>query len=340
MVITASAVMMTFVLPLRVRGDLVRLFVVLGIIFFCCWFLSAPEAIALEERLIAVIMTDSHPRYEEVHSAFTETLQPACGSDCRIYVQTPNADTMSLRNSVRKAVALGAELIVTYGPSATLAAQAESLSTPTLFADVYDPVALNLVSADKMTGHNMTGVRGDAPLQALLKYFLEATEANSLAVLYDDASPEANLQKIILQDYGVKRGAEVMLFPVVDLKDHDAILQGMPEVVDGLFLANSEHSESYLERVIGFADEHQIPVLTQRAGAAELGAFMVLQTSAVEQGEKVAEMAKAIMAGKNVEEIKMYKPHKVDFIVNLKVANRYNINVPFQTLSVASGVVR
>ena len=332
--------MMTFVLPLRVRGDFVRLFVVLGIIFFCGWLLSAPEAIALEERLIAVIMTDSHPRYEDVHSAFTEALQPACDSDCRIYVQTPNADTMSLRNSVRKAVALGAELIVTYGPSATLAAQAESLSTPTLFADVYDPVALNLVSADKMTGHNMTGVRGDAPLQALLKYFLEATKANSLAVIYDNASPEANLQKIILQDHGVKRGAEVMLFPIVDLKDHDAALQSMPEGVDGLFLANSEHSESYFERVIGFADERQILVFTQRAGAAEVGAFMVLQTSAVEQGEKVAEMAKAILAGKNVEEIKMYKPRKVEFIVNLKVANRYNINIPFQTLSVASRLVR
>ena len=340
MVITASVVMMTFVLPLRVRGDFVRLFVVLGIIFFCGWLLSAPEAIALEERLIAVIMTDSHPRYEDVHSAFTEALQPACDSDCRIYVQTPNADTMSLRNSVRKAVALGAELIVTYGPSATLAAQAESLSTPTLFADVYDPVALNLVSADKMTGHNMTGVRGDAPLQALLKYFLEATKANSLAVIYDNASPEANLQKIILQDHGVKRGAEVMLFPIVDLKDHDAALQSMPEGVDGLFLANSEHSESYFERVIGFADERQILVFTQRAGAAEVGAFMVLQTSAVEQGEKVAEMAKAILAGKNVEEIKMYKPRKVEFIVNLKVANRYNINIPFQTLSVASRLVR
>ena len=332
--------MMSLALPLKVRGDFVRRFVVLGIIFFCCWLLSAPEAIALEERLIAVIMTDSHPRYQDVHSAFAEAIQPACGSDCRIYVQTPHGDTMSLRNSVRKAVALGAELIITYGPSATLAAQAESLSTTTLFADVYDPVALDLVSADKMTGHNMTGVRGDAPLQALLKYFLETTKAKSLAVLYDDTSPEANLQKIILQDYGVKRGAEVMLFPVVDLKDHDAALQSMPEGVDGLFLANSEHSESYFERVIGFADERQILVFTQRAGAAEVGAFMVLQTSAVEQGEKVAEMAKAILAGGKAEEIKMYKPRKVEFIVNLKVANRYNINIPFQTLSVASRLVR
>ena len=104
----------------------------------------------------------------------------------------------------------------------------------------------------------MTGVRGDAPLQALLKYFLEATRANNLAVLYDDASPEAIRQKIILQDYGVKKGVDVMLLPVVDFKDHDAALQNLPEGVDGLFLADSEHSESYFEHVIGRQNDSEL----------------------------------------------------------------------------------
>ncbi len=316
-----------------------RPFIAIGIILLCSWFLSAAEAIALEKRLVAVIMADSRPRYQNIHRVFVKALQPACGSDCRIYVQTPNADTMSLRNSVRKAVALGAEVIVTYGPSAALAAQAEALSTPTLFADVYDPVGLNLVSANKLTGHNMTGVQGDAPIQTLIKYFIEATNAKQLAVLYDPQSPEANLQKFALQEQGTKRGVSVTLLPVFDLKDHDAALQKMPENIDGLFLADSEHIGSYLEQVIGFANERQLPVFTQRAGASESGAFMVLETSAAEQGEKVAEMVKSVLAGQNTQEIRMEKPRKVAFIINLKVAKRYHINVPFQTLSVASRVV-
>lgn len=316
-----------------------RPFIAIWIILLCSWFLSAAEVSALEKRLVAVIMADSRPRYQDIHRVFVEALQPACDSDCRIYVQTPNADTMSLRNSVRKAVALGAEVIVTYGPSAALAAQAESLSTPTLFADVYDPVGLELVSANQLTGHNMTGVQGDAPIQTLIKYFIEATHAKQLAVLYDQQSPEANLQKLALQEQGVKRGVSVTLLPVLDPKNHGAALQKMPENIDGLFLANSEHSGSYLEQVIGFANERQLPVFTQRAGASESGAFMVLETSAAEQGEKVAEMVKSVLAGQNTEEIRMEKPRRVAFIINLKVARRYNINVPFQTLSVASRVV-
>lgn len=317
-----------------------RQFIAFGIISLLCLLLNTPEALAVEKRLIAVIMTESQPRYQAIHSAFAEAFHTYGGSECRIYVQTPNADTMSLRNSVRKAVALGAELIITYGPSATLAAQAESLSTTTLFADVYDPVALGIVSADTKTGHHLTGVRGDAPLQTLVKYFLEATKADNLAVLYDDASPEASRQKAILQEYITKKKLDVRLFPILGYKDHATALEALPENIDGLFLANGERGELYVEQVIKIADKLQIPVFSQREGVAEIGALMVLQTSAVEQGAKVAEMAKAILAGEKAEEIQVHKPHEVEFIVNIDVAKRYEISIPFQTLSVASRVVR
>jgi putative ABC transport system substrate-binding protein len=329
-----------FAPPLRGWGDFVRSFVLAGIILLCGWLLNTSEAFALEKRLIAVIMANSQPRYHDVHAVFVESLQPVLSSDDLIYVQTPNADFMSLRNSVRKAVALDADLIITYGPSATLAAQAESPSMPTLFVDVYDPVGLQLVSADKLTGRNMTGVRGDAPLQSLLTYFLEATQVNSLAVLFDSESTEANLQKDLIYNHCTKRGVVVTPLPVVKLSDHETPLQALPADVGGIFLANSEHSESHLEYVIGFADARKIPVITQRAGAAAFGAFMVLETSATEQGEKIAEMARAVLAGKKAEEIPMYKPHRVEFVVNLQVAKRYGLNVSFQTLSVASRIVR
>ena len=67
---------------------------------------------------------------------------------------------------------------------------------------------------------------------------------------------------------------------------------------------------------------------------------MVLETSAVEQGEKLAEMAGQVFSGKAIDDIPLHKPRQVAFVINLKVAKEYGINVPFQTLSVASRVVR
>ena len=102
-----------------------RHFLLSTLIICLCGFWQPSKAVA-EERLIAVVMANSQPRYKEVHAAFAKQAADFCGKDCRIYVQIPNADIMSLRNSVRKAVALGAELIITYGALATIAAKAET----------------------------------------------------------------------------------------------------------------------------------------------------------------------------------------------------------------------
>lgn len=315
-------------------------FFILCVLLATCWLGNIAESIAAEDRLIAVIMANSQQRYQDIHAVFVDNARTFCDDHCRIYVQTPNADIMSLRNSVRKATALGADLIVTYGPAASLAAKTESSPVPTIFADVYDPVKLKLVSAKSLTGRNMTGIRGDAPIQALFKYFVEAIRAETLAVLFDTGSPVSTLQKAILEDRAKKKGMTTILLPVDSQMDHLKPLQALPADIDGLFLASSEHTETQLLEILAFAATRQLPVMTQHAGTAELGAFMVLQTSIVEQGEKLAEIAGQVLAGKKASGIPMYKPRQVEFVVNLKIAREYGIHVPLQTLSVASRVVR
>lgn len=201
-------------------------------------FTPCPDAGA-DQRLIAVVMVNSQPRYEEVHAAFVNQSKSYRADACKFYVQTPNADIMSLRNAVRKAVAIGSDLIVTYGPLATLAAKAEVPPVPTLFADVYDPVGLGVVSAETLTGRKMTGVRGDAPIQGLLKYFNDAVEVSKMAVLYDIHSPEAILQKEVFEASGKRRGIKIVALGVGEDDDHLLPLQKLTDDIDVLFIASS-----------------------------------------------------------------------------------------------------
>lgn len=314
-------------------------FLVLSIILLNGWLGLPSVAVAAEERLIAVVLANDSSRYRDIHAVFVENAQSFCADSCKIYVQTPNSDVMSLRNSVRKAVALGAELIVTYGASASLAAQAEAPPMPTLFADVYDPVQLGLVSAKTQTGRKMTGIRGDAPIQALFKYFVETTKIKKLTVLYDTNSPEGLLQKAVLEVSGKKRGVIIDALASESTKDHALLLKNLPDETESLFLTNSEYADEHLGQVLEFADTRHLPVVTQHAGAAEHGAFMVLETSAEEQGEKLAEMAGLVLSGTVINDMPVRKPRDVAFVVNLRVAKECDINVPFQTLSVASRVV-
>jgi putative ABC transport system substrate-binding protein len=304
------------------------------------WLWTTSEAFADEERLIAVIISTSQPRYQDIHSIFVELSKDFCSEHCQIYVQNPNADVMSLRNSVRKAVALSADLIVTYGPAASLAAKAESPKSPVLFVDVYDPVGLGLVSGKSLTGHNMTGIRGDAPVQALFKYFTETIPVDKLVVLYDEDCPESLLQRAVLEESAKKKGVEIVSLSGTGIRGQVFPFQSIPGDADGIFLATSEFTWLHLNDILSFAEERSLPVVSEFAGGAEEGIFMVLETSVEEQGEKLAEMAGQVLSGTKINEITMYKPHRVSFIVNLKVAKKLDISVPFQTLSVASRVVR
>ncbi len=323
----------------RAWGDFVRRFLLSALIIGSCGF-WVPSKAAAEARLIAVIMANSQPRYHDIHSVFVKNAGDFCGKDCRIYVQTPNADIMSLRNSVRKAIALGAELIVVYGPLATIAAQAEVPPVPTLFVDVYDPVGLKIVSAKTRTGRNMTGIRGDAPVQGLFKYFTDTVEVRKLGIIYDIHSPEALLQKRILEESSKRKGIVVFSAGIGDSHNYLAPLGTLPADVDGVFVASSEHYENQLDYVLGYTNARRIPVITQLAGAADDGAFMALETSTLEQGEKLAEMARQVLSGTDVNQIPMHKPHNISFVINLKVAKGLGLKVPIQTLSVASRVVR
>ena len=76
------------------------------------------------EKTIGVVMSGDLPRYQEAHKAFVSALARAGfdQSKVAIYVQAPNPDQLSWTNSVRKFVAVEADVIVTYGAPAALAA--------------------------------------------------------------------------------------------------------------------------------------------------------------------------------------------------------------------------
>ena len=84
--------------------------------------MSAP---ARAQQILAAIVTADLPRYQKVYDTMAKVLQAGGFSDdkLKLFKQSPNADKMSLTNSLRRAEASGATLIVTYGSHATLIAK-------------------------------------------------------------------------------------------------------------------------------------------------------------------------------------------------------------------------
>lgn len=287
---------------------------------------------------IAVILPTSPPHLAKIYEVFVQQFAglPAGRTAPRFYLQHPNDDPMSLRNSARKAVALNADLIIAIGTSAALAAKAETFETPVLFADVIEPEAIGLVTQNKRDNQLATGVRGNAPLQTLFKLLREMTSVSKLALILDGDIGDKQLTAV-LKDAAKRRGFEVVPISVRD-KSAAAVVRAVTESgADGVFFV--EDKEKF-QPILDLAQEKKLPVISIAPGMAERGALLVMEVSPEEQGKVLAEMAKQLMEGAFPEHLPVAAPRQSGIIINLKSAQQYGMQIPFEVLSQATRVIR
>lgn len=303
---------------------------------------GAAPAVAAEKTFVAVIITGDLERYRLAHDVFVQRLKDEGLDDqkLQIYVQTPNPDTMSWVNSIRKAVGVGADVIVTYGAPATLSAKRESRGIPVIFADVYDPIGLNLVREIGVPTKNIAGVSGKTPMETLIKTFREISPAKTMGVLYSSIDEGSILQLRKLEDLAKKTNITLIPRDVVSPKEIGAALQELAGRVESLFVTDSAVLALKIKEIVPFAAQQQWPVISQIPTLCDLGAMITLEADPIEQGEVAAGLLTSLLSGTPTTDMELHTPRKVNLVINLKVARSLNLKVPFQALSVATRVVR
>jgi len=300
---------------------------------------SSAEA---KEQFVAVVITGDLPRYKEAHEAFVKVLQTGGLTEdkVKIYVQTPNPDPMSWINSIRKAVGVGADLIVTYGAPASLAAKKESRNVPVLFADVYDPVALGIVKDLVVPGGEITGVSGKTPLETLIKAYNEIQPARKMGVVFSSDDKGSVLQVEQLEGLAKAQGFKVLKQDVKRPDDLANALNSLSGQVDSLFAAESALLNLKMDDILDFSLQNKLPLLSQTPGLSDRGALITLEADPAEQGQLVAVYALQILAGKKAHTLPVFTPKKVSLVINMKMAEKMNLKVPFQALSMATRVIK
>jgi putative ABC transport system substrate-binding protein len=81
-------------------------------------------------------------------------------------------------------------------------------------------------------------------------------------------------------------------------------------------------------------------VISQRYGAADKGALITLEADPVEQGEMLAEIARRVIEGELPEDIPPLIPRRISLTINLAVARRLGIDVPFTVLTQTTRVLQ
>jgi len=322
-------------------------------------FVTGVSAAPPPPPLVAVILPRDNFRFQTMHAAFLASfgqVTTVVGKP-RLYVQSPNPDIMSLRNSIRKATAIGADLIVVYGTRAATAARQEDFTEPLIFADVFEPVAMGLVPSMQQGGNLITGVCGYAPVQTLFKVFQETFGAGRMGILTEARYPSAKIQAEFLHNMICRHvdpagGAERALQPAVpcrlevvatDLQVAQGVTQAIKRIegkIDVIYLSDILPTDRQAEELLAYATRAGLPVISQRYGTADKGALMTLEADPIEQGEKLAEIARRVIDGELPEDVPPMIPRRVSLIVNLAVARQLGIDVPFSVLTHTTRVVQ
>jgi len=295
-----------------------------------------------EQQLVAVILPGDLPRYGEAHAAFLKILENGgYGEDkVKVFVQKPNADRMSILNSLRRASSAGAELLITYGGAATDGAAQEAKKSVVLFADVYDPVGLEIVNTLGAPGVNRSGASSMTPMAPLIEALAAIVPGKKIGVLYSGDDKDSVLQVQELQVLGEKLGFSLLKQDVGTPQEAAGAVGKLAGKADVLFLSNGLMIGATTPELLALAAAKKLPVISQIPGLAEQGALINLEADPEEQGKLLAVHTLQVLGGQKAFILPVRSPKKIALVINLKTAGALGLSVPPKTLAAATRVVR
>lgn len=310
-----------------IPGQIYNLFTVI----VTCLLMLVTTPASAAEKTIGVIMTGNIPYYREIHKAFTEGLaaEGIGRGAVEIIQQTPNPEPMSWTNAARKLVAVGADIIVSYGAPATLSVLNETADIPVVFAGVYDPQGIGA------TGKNGTGVSSKVPVAYLLKNFKSISDFSSLGVVYSESEKDT-----VIQANEAKQLERSLNFKMVklDIKRSDDTAKIVN--VDTLFLTTGCAAQHCISNILGIARKSKLPTITTIGGGEAGGVILTITANPQEQGRETAIIVAKIVRGAKAASIPVQQPKKIDMIINLKEANELGLKIPFDLLTTATRVIK
>ncbi|MFZ3207323.1 MAG: ABC transporter substrate-binding protein [Geobacteraceae bacterium] len=304
--------------------------------------LFAPVSAEAASMLIAAVFTGDLPRYRQTHQAFLKALAQKGydNSNVGIILQTPNPDPLSWANTIRKFKAIDADIIVTYGAPATLAATREGDDIPVVFVDVYGPVETGISRSMITTGRNLTGISSKVPLVTLVKTVKELKPIWKMGVLYSsrEAGSLAQLQE--MKEIARQLGFTVVAANVASVAGVDKAIRAILPKVDCLYVSECTAGDLGFMKIINMARDSKVPVISLTPESAEKGALVSMEISPEEQGQLAGEYVASILGGKKAAQLRLSIPKKIELIINMRVAKSLYLDIPLQALNLATRVLK
>ena len=308
----------------------VLLFIALAAILAANW--PATESRAAK-AVIAAVLSSDQPRYREAHKSFLKTLETRGynSATTEVILQSPNPDALSWSNAIRKITVFRPDLIIAYGASVSQVAAKESKGIPVISVDTY---------AAEQHASGFCGVSSRVPLHSLLKTVQNIHTTRRIGVIYSSRELGSQRQLDDIRKHSASLGFRITEGNAGSTADLDTILVTMLDSVDAVFVTESSVACRNFNKIIVRAKSRKIPVVATMPEAADKGALVSLEINPREQGQMAAETAIRILEGASATSLPLLNPHRIDMVINQRVAREMGMEVPIPVLGIATRVIR
>src|SRR5262245_35267886 len=240
-------------------------------------------------------------------------------------------------------VRLPVDVLVTHGLTIR-PAQHATQTIPIVMAIVTDPVGSGLIASLARPGGNLTGLSiGAAELGGKrLELLLQAVpQASRVAVLWNaalaDKVPEWQGTQTAARAVGVA-------LPSVEVRGPDDFEGAFATLVrqrpDALITFADPLTLTHHRRIVAFATQHRLAMISALKVFAEAGGLMTYGPSSADLWRRAAAYVHKILQGAKPAELPVEQPMKFEMVLNLKTAEALEITMPPALLLLADEVIR
>jgi putative ABC transport system substrate-binding protein len=255
----------------------------------------------------------------------------------------PNERPEHFRNMVAELVALDVDVLVTVGTQTAPYAFHATATIPVVFVFVPDALGSNFVESLARPGRNMTGLSNfgaDIVLKRLELLKEMVPGLRRAALLVNSDTQVATLYKRATESAASELGLENHTFDARSLDElhqaFDAMLKsGMQAVtVNGEGLVYQQR-----DKVARMALERRLPLCVWSRETFEAGALMSYGTDQAAMCRRAPVFVDKILKGAKPGDLPVEQPTKLEFFLNLKVANALGLTIPPTLLARADEVI-
>ena len=311
-------------------------FTIVGMVLFLC--LIHPSFASAEKSYKIAMITWRGETQAEL--GFIDELER---SNCHITFKKyhANQNRRKLQKIIDSIQCTYVDLIYVFGTTATKIVLSRVKDKPVVFNIVSRPVKSGIIAGWETSKNNAVGASNQVPVLHQLKALKKVINYSRLGIIYNPKEQNSVIQKDIANKLQNFLEFELKEYKISQKSDVLKVLPLMKGAVDAVYFPADSMTKSLGKEIMALVNEFKIPSLSAvESMVPQDGALLGLVPNYYELGRLAAAKALKIFQGKKPYDIPSSALDHFQMSVNLKTAQKINVQIPMSILVMANKIVR